>query len=168
MCLRCFIYTYPDQKVSKHYKIKEQHVADFIQQKYADYDMTFDKQIEGGCSRRRPDILMELGTHTIIVEVDENQHESYDTTCEIARINELFTDLADRPIVLMRFNPDAYKVGEIKHQSSFKVHGRTGVPMIRDTTEWNSRLNALDQVISRWTSEIPDELITIENLFFDS
>ena len=43
----------------------------------------FDKQILGGCSKRRPDNLIEMLTHVIIVEVDENCHINYNTTCEI-------------------------------------------------------------------------------------
>jgi hypothetical protein len=166
LCLRCFIYTYPNQKVARNYKVKEQHVADHIKQNYNDYYITFDK-ITGGCSLRRPDILIDLGTHTIIIEVDENQHKDYDTTCEIARINELFTDLADRPIVLICFNPDGYTKNKKKHLSSFKYHQKSGVPIVRNETEWKGRLNKLDDTIANWLNAIPNEAVIIENLFYD-
>jgi hypothetical protein len=166
LCLRCFIYTYPDQKVARNYKVKEQHVADYIKQTYTDHYITFDK-ITGGCSLRRPDILIDLGTHTIIIEVDENQHEDYETTCEIARINELFTDLADRPIVFIRFNPDGYTKNKKKHLSSFKYNQKYGVPIVRKETEWKGRLNKLDDTIANWLNAIPNEAVIIENLFYD-
>jgi hypothetical protein len=39
---------------------------------------------------RRPDILIDCGTHVIIVEVDENCHKSYESTCENKRICALY------------------------------------------------------------------------------
>lgn len=106
-CVRCFIHTYPEKKISRMYKIKEQHVVDFVSTHFADYHPIYDKQT-GGCSKRRPDIVIELLGYIIIIEIDENQHRYYDTTCEEVRMNELFTDFGDRPIIFIRFNPDEY------------------------------------------------------------
>ena len=102
-------------------------------------------------------------THIIIVECDENQHKDYDTTCEIARINELFTDLGDRPIVFIRFNPDAY---DNKH-SSFKYHKISGVPIIHNIDEWNGRLEILKNCINQYIQTIPSET-KFEYLFYNS
>lgn len=66
------------------------------------------KKVDGGCSKRRPDFLFDIFTHTVI-ECDENDHKDYSTSCEIAKLNETFTDLADRPMILIRFNPDNYE-----------------------------------------------------------
>ncbi len=55
--------------------------------------MRFDKTVPDGCSKRRPDVLIPLSTHNIIVEIDEGQHKAYSSTCEVSRINELFEDL---------------------------------------------------------------------------
>ena len=96
-------------------------------------DFIQDKKIEGGCSRRRPDFLFDLFTHTVIVE---NGHKDYDTNCEIAKLNDTFTDLADRPIVLLRFNPDNY-----------------------ENPEWNRRIKILNKEVKRAIQEIPKELI---------
>ena len=159
-CLRCFIYEFPNEKISRNYKIKETHVVDYLKETFPDR-FTFNKTV-GGCSKRRPDAYLDLLTHIIIVECDENQHTNYDTTCEIARINELFTDLGDRPIVFIRFNPDEYD----NKQSSFKYHKTTGVPMIHDTTEWNERLESLKNCINKYIHNIPSETI-VEYLFYD-
>ena len=43
-------------------KLIEEFGADFFQ---------YDKRIKCGCSKRRPDLLLDLGTHVIIVEIDE-------------------------------------------------------------------------------------------------
>ena len=63
-----------------------------------------DKKVEGGCSKRRPDFLFEC-----FIECNENNHDSYDTSCEIAKLNDQFTDLADRPMIIIEFNPDYSK-----------------------------------------------------------
>lgn len=47
-------------------------------------------------------------SESMIVEVDENQHETYDCTCENKRVMALFQDLGSRPLVMIRFNPDEY------------------------------------------------------------
>jgi len=68
-CVRCFMHTFPDEKVSRNYKT----VIDAIKEKYP--TLTF---IENGCSKRRPDLLIDMGSHIIIVEVDENKHSDYE------------------------------------------------------------------------------------------
>ena len=65
-----------------------------------------DKRVEGGCSKRRPDLLLDLGSHIIIVEIDKNKHNDYDCMCEHKRLMEISMDLSHRPIVFIRFNPD--------------------------------------------------------------
>ena len=160
LCLRCFIHEFPDQKISRNYKIKETHVTDYIKETFPN-KFTFDKTV-GGCSRRRPDAYLDLLTHIIIVEIDENQHQNYDSTCEIARINELFTDLGDRPIVFIRFNPDEYD----DKPSSFKYHKKSDVPMIRDTEEWKGRLESLKNCIHKHINIIPNNTI-FEYLFYN-
>jgi EsV-1-7 cysteine-rich motif len=114
-CLRCHVYMFPDKPVARAYKVKEQHVADFVaalQQSdpsLAGSSISFDRIVAGGCSRRRPDVLLDLGTHSVIVEVDEGGHatDAY-CSCEDKRVMELFQDLGNRPLVVIRFNPDAY------------------------------------------------------------
>ena len=161
-CLRCFIHEFPDHKNVHNYKIKEKHVTDYLKQEFKDYDIVFDKKINGGCSKRRPDAYLDLLTHIIIIECDENQHKDYDTTCEIVRINELFTDLGDRPIVFIRFNPDEYD----NIPSSFKYHKISGVPMVSNESEWIERLTTLKKCIIKHTKNVPVDTI-FEYLFFD-
>ena len=42
----------------------------------------------------------------IIVEIDENQHCAYED--ENRRVQDLIQDLKDKPLVIIRFNPDGY------------------------------------------------------------
>jgi hypothetical protein len=59
-----------------------------------------------GCSKKRPDIFYDLPTHCVIVEIDENQHKSYNEICECSRINEIVNGIGGRPVVFIRYNPD--------------------------------------------------------------
>jgi hypothetical protein len=62
-----------------------------------------------GCSKKRPDIFFELYKYCIIVEIDENQHNSYTNSCECARINEIVNGIGGKSIILIRYNPDVIK-----------------------------------------------------------
>ena len=63
-----------------------------------------------GCSKKRPDVYFELPTHCVIVEIDEHQHNTYEETCECARINEIVNGIGGRPVIIIRFNPDTTRV----------------------------------------------------------
>jgi len=89
-CSRCYYYTFPNESHSRNYKTKELMVTDYIKESFEEVKMQFDKVIPNGCSNRRPDVLIDCGTHVIIVEIDENCHKSYESTCENKRICELY------------------------------------------------------------------------------
>jgi len=84
--------------------------------------MVFNKTVADGCSKRRPDVLINLPTHNIIVEIDENQHTMYGSTCEEKRVHQLFEDLDHMPLIMIRFNPDKYLIGENRIKGAFKIH----------------------------------------------
>lgn len=155
-CFNCFCVLNPTIEISRKYKTKEFILADALKEMKLEIPFIQDKIIKGGCSKRRPDFLFELFTHTVILENDENGHSGYDTTCEIAKLNETFTDLGDRPLLLIRFNPDKYQ-----NKSCFDKDGK----LIK--TEWNKRIKILKETLKKHLKEIPTELITIIYLFFD-
>jgi nitrite reductase/ring-hydroxylating ferredoxin subunit len=151
-CLRCFMYLFPDKPVSRNYKTKEFAVVEYVTTEFPDVDWVADKIVNGGCSKRRPDLLLDLGYQVIIIEVDENQHNGYTTTCEIARVNDLYTDLGDRPIIFIRFNPDDYvNAGGSKITSCWGTDGN-GICVVKKSKkkEWTQRLNWLKEPINYW------------------
>ena len=166
-CLRCFVYTFPDESVARHYRVKERHVHDFLSEHYGNTIFTYNKTIDGGCSKRRPDWFFECLSHTVIVECNENQHDCYLLSCEIQRRNELYIDLAYRPMIMIFFNPDGFinKEGK-KVQSSFK-YNNLGLPVINDEKDWQQRLNALKGQIDHHIKNVPTEALTIVELFYD-
>jgi hypothetical protein len=161
-CVRCFIYLFPDEKISVKFKVKEQHLIDFLKLTYGNNIFTFDKNV-GGCSKRRPDAYIDLLTHVLVIECDEHQHNRGDYSCENKRTMQLFEDFGSRPVVFIRFNPDKY----LMFQSSFKYHKTTGVPIIRNKDEWCNRLNSLKETVNIWLKEIPTKEVTEEYLFYD-
>jgi len=168
-CFRCFVYKFPYDEIIKNYKVKEKHVVDFIDLHFKEYVESYDKIIKGGCSKRRPDVLIDLLTHSIIIEVDEDQHEAYDSTCENKRMMELFQDLGNRPVVLIRFNPDSYMDdNDKKVKSCFKYHKTLGLPIIENEAKWQARLSVLKLVIEKHIEKIPEKEVTIEQLFFNT
>ena len=71
------------------------------------------------CSKRRPDLFLDLGYQILIIEIDENQHLDYDCSCENKRIMELSQDVGHKPIVFIRFNPDEYCNDEVRQTYYF-------------------------------------------------
>jgi hypothetical protein len=59
-----------------------------------------------GCSKKRPDIYFELAKQCVIVEIDENQHNTYEDSCECARLNEIVNGIGGRSVIVIRYNPD--------------------------------------------------------------
>jgi EsV-1-7 cysteine-rich motif len=166
-CLRCFIYSFPDNNISRIYKVKERHVTDFIEKEFPK-EFIFDKVIEGGCSKRRPDAFKDCGTHSIIIEVDENQHKTYEEICENKRTMELFRDLANRPIIFIRFNPDSYMdKNNNRIKSCFKMNKKTEVPSILSKNAWNIRLLELKETIKNNIINIPEKEVHNINLFYN-
>ena len=56
-CLFCYINLFPDKPVSRNYKTKEYSVVEYVKTKFP-LNWITDKKINGGCSKRRPDLLL--------------------------------------------------------------------------------------------------------------
>jgi len=107
-----------------------------------------------------------MGSHIIIVEVDENKHTGY--SCENRRTMELSQDLNHRPIIFIRFNPDSYMTKEgIKITSCWKTNklGVFQVPKSKQK-EWEYRIETLKGQIEYWTKLSTEKTIEIVELFY--
>ena len=169
-CLRCFQYLFPDEPITRNYKTKEREVVNFIKNEFNNYDWVADKKIADGCSKRRPDLYIDLGYQIIIIEIDEDQHNQYDCSCENKRLMEISQDFDHRPLVFIRFNPDKYTTLENKNNNScWKIKRDTGRCMISRKTEWKRRLNILKNQVSYWLNEEnkTNKTIKVVHLFFN-
>ena len=90
------MHLFPDKPVSRNYKTKEYAVGEYIKTKFSTLNWISDKIINGGCSKRRPDLFLDLLYQIVIIEVDENQHIDYDCSCQNKRIMELSQDLGHK------------------------------------------------------------------------
>ena len=169
-CFRCFIYTFPDKPISKNYKTKEFSVVEYITNEFPDCTWIKDKTVQDGCSKKRPDLLLDLGYQIIIVEIDENQHKKYGDSCDNKRLMILSQDLGHRPIIFIRFNPDDYinQQGD-KINSCWSITKKTGMIKIGNNKEWMERLTMLKIQIEYWINpeNKTNKLVEVIQLYYD-
>jgi hypothetical protein len=159
----------PDKPISRNYKTKELTVVDYIKEIFPQYDWINDKKIQDGCSKRRPDLLVDFGDKIIILEVDEYKHLNYNTECETKRLNDISLDLNCRPIVLIRFNADGYTTTEgVKVPSCWSINKTSNILIVKKNKreEWNKRLQVLVDTINYFITDICVDPITIKELFY--
>ncbi len=129
--------------------------------------MILDKLVKGGCSKRRPDGLLDCLTHSIIVEIDEGQHIVYNSLCNNRRNMELFTDLGNRPIVFIRLNPDSYKLNNGKHIKGVFTVSKSG-ELQMNKKEFEKRKTALFETVEQYLVQCPDKTISTIELFYSN
>lgn len=163
-CTFCFVHLFPDELITRNYKTKEKCVTDHIQSLFPNDDWICDKTILDGCSKKRPDCKLDMGSHLLIVEVDENRHSRYDCSCENKRLMQISLDVGHRPIVFLRFNPD----GNETSTSCWAVNKKTGILHVpnKKTEEWNNRLKSLTEQIIYWKQNTPLKMVEIIELFY--
>ena len=169
-CMPCFVNNPENQNkpTMRNYKTKEKEVVESITKTFTNFTWVSDKKVQDGCSRRRPDLLLDMGSHIIIVEVDENKHNDYDCSCEHKRLMELSQDLQHRPIVFIRFNPDDYTNQDgILVKSCWKLN-KLGIMQIAKPKqkEWEQRIEILKQQIQYWIDNPTEKTIEIIELFY--
>ena len=170
-CLRCFIHAHPDKPVSRNYKTKERCVVEYITSHFPDFSWVADKTMTDGCSRRRPDLTLDLGYQVIILEIDENQHVDYDCSCENKRVMQLSQDVSHRPLIMIRFNPDEYTDANGENVSSCWGMNKLGLCVVKKSKEkeWESRLERLREQVEYWTNpdNATEKTVEIVELFYD-
>jgi hypothetical protein len=163
LCSSCYYYTNSDSVLTRNHKSKENQIISDLNKEFNNIIIQ-DKTILNGCSKRRPDGLINLNDYNIIIEIDENQHLYY--SCENKRLMEIFKDLGNSPLTIIRFNPDTYKLDNKTIKSPFGITKVDGKLKIINYNEYNIRLNKLIEIIKKNLNIIPDKEINIINLFY--
>ena len=175
--------------VPKNIRVKERAVIEFLNESFSEnLTLTFDKQT--ACSRKRPDMYIDFGNFILVVEVDENQHRQYDSSCERRRVMEIqgsfgegiviedgpdkFENITCRPIVFIRFNPDNYQDKNGKEvKSCFKLNSNSKL-VVSNKKAWLARLNTLKEtmndIIAKNDGKLSNELKDLEviHLYYNS
>jgi hypothetical protein len=170
-CLFCYV-NHPDfqnEPVVRNYKSKERYVHDYIKEHFSMYTIIWDKRVDLGCSLRRPDFLIDFGGWVLIIEVDENRHENYDSTCDNKRLCQLSQDISHRNMIMIRFNPDDYINSNNENVTSCWGYNKLGMAVVKKSKqkEWKYRLDCLKQRIEYWVSNPIDKMIHVDLLFYD-
>jgi hypothetical protein len=120
----CITYCVPNQLYQqvKQEKKKEKTVMNYLD-KYVKLsniiNIQDDKVVDTYCNYYRPDRIYDVGTHCIIIEVDEDQHKGNRASCskgeigELARMHEI-QNAVGMNCIFLRFNPDTFKVNNKK------------------------------------------------------
>ena len=167
-CFRCYINTYPERPITRNYKTRERNVVDNVKSVFPDFDWISDKIIQDGCSRRRPDLLLDLGFQVIIIEIDEYAHSTYDSLCEARRVDQISQDLYNRNIIFIRFNPDSYVDSLGKKIPSCWSTNKLGLMVVSKIQEkkWKNRIDTLINQIHFCVDNPTEKKIDTIELFY--
>lgn len=168
-CLFCYVNLFPDKPVVRNYKTKETTIVSHIKERFPDVTWICDKRVDKGCSKRRPDLLLDIGYQVLVIEIDENQHNNYDCSCENKRLMEISQDIGHRPLVFIRFNPDGYVNNKNENIKSCWKSNQSGIFIINKESNkaWATRLKTLENQIQYWTNNATNKTIEIIHLFYD-
>jgi len=126
--------------------------------------MVFDKTC--GPSRKRPDVLIPFENFNIIIECDEEQHKTTSYECECKRAMEIFTDLDNKPLVMLRFNPDSYTDRRKNKVSGCFTMTKTAGWKV-NKNEWKRRTDMLLKILKDFSENSPEKEFTHLELFYD-
>ena len=101
--------SYCTPNTSKRQKTREMKIKALLESTTDLNNPIHDKPVGGDCGKYRPDFRYDAPTHSVVVEVDEDQHRSYDSECERIRMINIVQAVGMR-CVFVRYNPDAFKI----------------------------------------------------------
>lgn len=165
-CRACYCEAHPDEDIAKNFMQKEKAVHAMLKMALPDVTLVHNKTIQDGCSSKRPDFCIDMGSHVIVIECDEFQHASY--TSENKRTMTIFQDIGSRPLVLLRFNVDGYIDDKgIKHDSCFMLD-ENSTSMVKNDALFEQRITILVERIRFHMENVPTKELTEEKLFYTS
>jgi hypothetical protein len=161
------MHTFPGEPVLRNYKTKEFATVERVRSRFPDFTWRHDKRVECGISKRRPDLFLDLGSHVLVVEIDEDSHASYDCSCENKRLMQLSEDVDHRPMVMIRFNPDTYTDSAGNLRPSCWVRNGWGITALckERLPNWNVRIAELERAIEFWAAHVPEKTVEVIELF---
>jgi hypothetical protein len=139
-------YCNPTKKLNR--KTREIKVVNYLSEHQ--YNFEHNKSVGFVCGNYRPDIKIATLTHSIIIEIDEEQHIWYNKQCELSRMFNIY-QAEGLSCVFLRYNPDTFKINNIKQ-----------------TVSAEKRLEILKSQIDFWIKNIPTKPLICIRLFYDN
>ena len=96
------------EKWKTYIKRKETHIRNLLIANELHFD-SHDKIANASCGKERPDFLFQTVDHIVILEVDEDQHKTYQCACEQTRMINLTQAFGGISVFWIRYNPDSFK-----------------------------------------------------------
>ena len=157
-CTKCFEHNFPEDPrtalICKN--SKELEVKRFLSKEFKEF--IHDKSLWTGqadCTcRRRIDFRWLIGNTLLCVEVDEDQHKYRNRQDELTRYDDLMM-LHGGKFIFIRYNPDVFVDSEGKRRNP------------ESATRLKELKTSILHSIERIQEEDNDDLVEIENLFFD-
>ena len=157
MCTSCQLFVVPKKPHLCEYckpastrreKTKEMEIVNFLTEK--GYEFKHNKSTGFACGNYRPDVLIDGGSHFVVVEIDEGQHIQYDQRCEVARMGNIYQSLG-LPCIFLRYNPDVVR-----------YEGRVSI------VHTVKRLECLEENIDKYLESVPETEISVYRLFYNN
>jgi hypothetical protein len=134
-------YCEPESKLRS--ETREAVVAEFVDGTFPNAPYRRNQRLPGRfCvdDHHRPDFLFDMGTHLVVLEVDQNQHKSYAEECELVRMHAI-VETSGMPVRFIRYNPDGFKMEgrqmEVAREERHVVLERELKRAFEDTDESN-------------------------------
>jgi len=144
VCALCYAVLNPGAKMKRDVQTKERTLhrwlVSFLAES-ADWShlrMEHNETVKGGRGKERPDFCIDLLSHVVILECDEDKHARESVQCRQLRAWAIFDSFHGRPVVFLRFNPDKYDERGTKHPSCFGL--KHGVLVLTGTADWLARV----------------------------
>ena len=160
-CYRCYYSLHPEEQAPRKRLLKQHYIhKELLESILAEYTPVYDKIVVSGGSLRRPDWLFRTPNFNVIMECDEYCHRR--SVCykddEQLRLVDIYQDLEEKPLIVIRFNPDEYE-----GQSCFDF---TPDNKITPTSVWESRRDELFNTIYHHLTTIvidrpPIDIVTL-------
>jgi hypothetical protein len=170
----------------KRLKVKERSVIKFIQETYPELNWIYDKPLINGTTKCRPDILLVIDNKVIIVEIDEEQHKTYEYEEDANRTNNIYTDITKnykyystseenkfKTLFMIRFNPDNYVIENNGTKqnipSCWQKNNKDGfIISSKHKNNYNDRLNKLKETIDNCINDNEKIGLNIIYLFYNT
>lgn len=133
-----------DPTKSRGLRVRERQVADFLLEQGVGWTH-WNRRLKN--TTYRPDFVWDTASHLTILEVDEKQHAGYKR--ELARMLDIYGACGGKPVVFVRWNPDA-----------FALDGQPArVPV-------KTRLDVLKRVLQAVLAHPPQHPLTVHTMFY--